>query len=397
MGKRDRVRADSLASRLTEADSSKASIQRRSDQREHALSPNGALPMIPPAEYTKNDIFSHCRPDMRYDDNEFTFTAHLILARMKQEETRDSNRVAWVIQDGIDVVWSFTSAEDLTETEEPVKPVITQKMISEFDLALKYRMKSLSNQPSVGESEVQKLTRAVALAVSGRRGYPKPDDQQFKARQDKNRRRVRFEDREPAPKMPPEGKAGLLDRLRQCFFPDHALSDAPQTTKQDLSKKKHQPTTSSRPIKRRSNSKGNDCSLVDRSFEEKTVVVREINELDRTFENETVVFFESKPHVIDLTLYQPSGRGQREAEKSFTDDSFAVRQILLERQRIAEETKRVSEMLHSTRSQAVEKACRRRLQELQTLLQDLSDTPPPVRVSNKVSRSKTGSSLRVVI
>jgi hypothetical protein len=405
--KRDKVEANSqFSGMMADADTSKASILRQSEQRKRALSPNGALPMIPPAEYMKNDIFSQTRslsptlqktalisgrPDMRYDDNEFAFTAHLILARIKHEETRDINRVAWVIQDGIDVVWSFTSGEDLSMTEESMKPVITRKMLSEFDVALKYRMKFLSARPSVGESELQKLTRTVALAVSGTRGYPKPNDQQVEARQDDNRRRVRFEEREPASKAAPKEKADcFLDRVRQCFFPDPELTEVPQTVKKDLIEKKQRPTNSEQ-VERRSNQEAIiDRRNVDRSFEEETVLLREFNELDRTFENDTVVYSEFKPRVIDLTLYQPSGRGERQ----ISDDAYALREISLERQRIAEETKRVSEMLRSTRSQAVQEACRHRLQELQSRLQELSGAPP---TSDKASRGKTTSSLRVAI
>lgn len=176
-----------------------------------AMSPNGALPLIIPKEYNTSDrprnensplktqrhvlqtspsrrqhvlakkvSFSSSqttikapKPDMRYDDDEFVYVAHQLLNYLRWSDDSSSaadhgcQQTVITFHDAIASLYHAATGEKLNKPEPvPRPPDLTDEVMLDFQVALKFRLKYVSYQPSSKEEEVISLTREVSRALS---------------------------------------------------------------------------------------------------------------------------------------------------------------------------------------------------------------------------------------
>jgi hypothetical protein len=115
---------------------------------------------------------SHPQPsyrlDMRFDDDEFAYTAHLILNRLHEEEKVNTGCHGDFLS-----IMRFLSGAGESSTQKPTSSELCEDRLAEFRFALKHRLKFISPTPRASEDSLTVLTRQVAKTVAIH-GYPQP-------------------------------------------------------------------------------------------------------------------------------------------------------------------------------------------------------------------------------
>ncbi|KAI2511915.1 hypothetical protein MHU86_2431 [Fragilaria crotonensis] len=155
------------------------------------------------------------RLDMRYDDDEFAFTAHLIMHHLEQqsrEEHEDAGCVNW---NDFHQLWNYIQAGDESQSsvgggghqQQQQRPPpadradtpLTEDLLAEFQFALKHRLKyiplispSNNDKQNKEEEPIVVLTRQVAKLIA-KSGFPEP---KRPPRRDSSRRRDTTNDKD---------------------------------------------------------------------------------------------------------------------------------------------------------------------------------------------------------
>lgn len=126
------------------------------------------------------------RLDMRYDDNEFAFAAHLIMLHLEKEGRQDYEDAGCVNWSDFNHLWNYVQGGDESQSSGSRLPpdradtLLTEDLLAEFQFALKHRLKYISlRSPSHNDKHVKEedpivvLTRQVAKLIA-KSGFPKP-------------------------------------------------------------------------------------------------------------------------------------------------------------------------------------------------------------------------------
>jgi len=111
--------------------------------------------------------------DMRHNDDEFSFVAHLLLNYFRWSDDASSSvdtgcHTTSVFIDMLDAIYQSATGEkfyNADQQQRPRPPYLTDKILQDFQAALKHRLKYMPFQPSIKETEVTALTREVSRAL----------------------------------------------------------------------------------------------------------------------------------------------------------------------------------------------------------------------------------------
>ena len=143
-----------------------------------------------------NNNNNNNRLDMRYDDDEFAYTAHLIIHHLEQQQEQqrdargeDHGESGCVNWNDFHQIWNYIQGgdESISSAGHPppdrARTPLTDDLLAEFQFALKHRLKYISLQsPSQHddmssnikeEPPIVVLTRQVAKLIA-KSGFPKP-------------------------------------------------------------------------------------------------------------------------------------------------------------------------------------------------------------------------------
>lgn len=311
------------ASAIPFADDESNSILLRPPQRSLSMSPNGALPVILPPDtirYPKVALpvnqhhyysptkrldkkVSFCnqpsvketKPDMRHDDDEFAFVAHLLLNYLRWNDdsssTMDQGCQHSTFQDAIDTIYYAATGEKFYKPEErPRPPPLTDHVLLDFHAALKYRLKYLSVRPSSKEDEVTALTRELSRVLSIHR---MPFIQETLSQSNKKREKHSKEEEEEREGLDQEYTRNPKP-ARQHFFPDHGITLREDYTKavQDQPTSQPQPQPQQQPVLDDKHTTQNENRLPESLFVDHPPIERHVDE--QTFDS---VYYTTHEHM----------------------------------------------------------------------------------------------------